>query len=101
MLAQSSPPSQFKDKQSEIDIPTEEQLFKDDPDPVVLSAQIAVRLKKIQQTISLDYNDHVQKYISYNTHEKRKTHIAKMLGRAKKNLVSLINEIFGSRGIST
>ncbi|HRB19588.1 MAG TPA: lytic transglycosylase domain-containing protein, partial [Chitinophagales bacterium] len=84
MLAQSSPPSQFKDKQSEIDIPTEEQLFKDDPDPVVLSAQIAVRLKKIQQTISLDYNDHVQKYISYNTHEKRKTHIAKMLGRAKK-----------------
>ncbi|MCC6514807.1 MAG: transglycosylase SLT domain-containing protein [Chitinophagales bacterium] len=84
LKAQSPPPSQYKDAPSELYIPTEEQLFKDDPDPVVLSAQIAVRLKKIQQIIPLDYNDHVQKYISYNTHEKRKEHIAKMLARAKK-----------------
>ncbi len=84
VLAQTTPPSQFKDNQSELEIPTEEQLFKDDPDPVVLSAQIAVRLKKIQKSIALDYNDHVQKYISYNTNEKRKTHIAKMLARAQK-----------------
>ena len=82
--AQNSPPSQFKDLPSELYIPTEEQLFKDDPDPVVLSAQIAVRLKKIQQIIPLDYNDHVQKYISYNTDAKRKEHFAKMLARSKK-----------------
>ncbi len=84
LQAQNSPPSQYKDSPSELEIPTEEQLFKDDPDPVVLSAQIAVRLKKIQQIIPLDYNEHVQKYISYNTNEKRKEHIAKMLGRSKK-----------------
>ena len=82
--AQLFPPSQYKDSPTDVEIPTEEQLFKDDPDPVVLSAQIAVRLKKIQQTIPLDYNEHVQKYISYNTNEKRKTHVAKMLGRSKK-----------------
>ena len=82
--AQNSPTSQFKDAPSDLIIPTEEQLFKDDPDPVVLSAQIAVRLKKIQKTISLDYNDHVQKYISYNTNPKRKEHVGKMLGRAEK-----------------
>ncbi len=82
--AQSLPPSQYKDSPTDVELPTEEQLFKDDPDPVVLSAQIAVRLKKIQQTIPLDYNEHVQKYISYNTNEKRKTHLAKMLGRSKK-----------------
>lgn len=74
--------SQYKDASSELAIPTETQLFKDDPDPVVMSAQIAVRLKKIQHTIPLDYNEHVQKYISYNV--KRKEHFAKMLGRAKK-----------------
>ncbi len=84
LKAQTSPPSQYKDVSSELEIPTEEQLFKNDPDPVVMSAQIAVRLKKIQQTIPLDYNEHVQKYISYNTNEKRKPHVAKMLGRAKK-----------------
>ncbi len=82
--AQSSPPSQYKDAASELEIPTEEQLFKDDPDPVVMSAQIAVRLKKIQQIIPLDYNEHVQKYITYNINEKRKEHVAKMLGRSKK-----------------
>lgn len=82
--AQTSPPSQYKDASDELVIPTEEQLFKDDPDPVVMSAQIAVRLKKIQQTIPLDYNEHVQKYITYNTDTKRKEHIAKMLGRSKK-----------------
>lgn len=82
--AQNSPPSQYKDAPSDLIIPTEEQLFKDDPDPVVLSAQIAVRLKKIQQTISLDYNDHVQKYISYNTNPKRNEHVGKMLGRSEK-----------------
>lgn len=82
--AQTSPPSQYKDASNELEIPTEEQLFKDDPDPVVMSAQIAVRLKKIQQIIPLDYNEHVQKYISYNTNEKRKPHVSKMLGRAKK-----------------
>lgn len=82
--AQTSPPSQYKDAASELEIPTEEQLFKDDPDPVVMSAQIAVRLKKIQQIIPLDYNEHVQKYISYNINEKRKEHVAKMLGRSKK-----------------
>ena len=76
--------SQFNDLPQDIELPSEAQLFKDDPDPVVLSAQIAVRLKKIQHAIPLDYNDHVQKYISYNTHEKRRTHLAKMLGRAKK-----------------
>lgn len=76
--------SQYKDASNELAIPTEEQLFKDDPDPVVMSAQIAVRLKKIQQTISLDYNEHVQKYITYNTDIKRKEHVSKMLGRAKK-----------------
>lgn len=76
--------SQYKDASNELVIPTEEQLFKDDPDPVVMSAQIAVRLKKIQQTIPLDYNEHVQKYISYNTDPKRKEHVSKMLGRAKK-----------------
>ncbi|MFN8237185.1 MAG: transglycosylase SLT domain-containing protein [Chitinophagales bacterium] len=80
--AQASPPSQYKDASSDLVIPTEEQLLKDDPDPIVLSAQIAVRLKKIQHIIPLDYNEHVQTYISYNT--KRKTHISKMLGRAKK-----------------
>lgn len=80
--AQSAPPSQYKDASSDLVIPTEEQLLKDDPDPIVLSAQIAVRLKKIQHIIPLDYNEHVQTYISYNT--KRKTHISKMLGRAKK-----------------
>jgi membrane-bound lytic murein transglycosylase D len=80
--AQTAVPSQYKDVSGDLVIPTEEQLLKDDPDPVVLSAQIAVRLKKIQRSIPLDYNDHVQTYISYNT--KRKTHIAKMLGRAKK-----------------
>lgn len=79
-----SPPSQYKDAASELRIPTEEQLFKDDPDPVVLSAQIAVRLKKIQKIIPLDYNEHVQKYITYNTDVKRKEHVSKMLGRAKK-----------------
>jgi len=82
--AQTSPPSQYKDVGSEIRIPTEEQLFKDDPDPVVMSAQIAVRLKKIQQIIPLDYNEHVQKYISYNINPKRKEHVEKMLGRSKK-----------------
>lgn len=81
ILAQSS---QFKDVASDLQIPTEEQLFKDDPDPVVMSAQIAVRLKKIQRTIQLDYNDHVQKFISYNTNTKRQIHISKMLGRAQK-----------------
>lgn len=81
---QNSPPSQYKDAASELRIPTEEQLFKDDPDPVVMSAQIAVRLKKIQQIIPLDYNEHVQKYITYNTDIKRKEHVSKMLGRAKK-----------------
>ncbi|MBP6660434.1 MAG: hypothetical protein KA174_07110, partial [Chitinophagales bacterium] len=35
--------SQYKDASSELEIPTEEQLIKDDPDPVVMSAQIAVR----------------------------------------------------------
>lgn len=83
-LGQTSPPSQFKDASDELVIPTEEQLFKNDPDPVVMSAQIAVRLKKIQQTIPLDYNEHVQKYITYNTDAKRKEHVAKMLGRSKK-----------------
>lgn len=83
-LGQTSPPSQFKDASDELVIPTEEQLFKNDPDPVVMSAQIAVRLKKIQQTIPLDYNEHVQKYITYNTDTKRKEHVAKMLGRSKK-----------------
>lgn len=82
--AQSGSQSQFKDASSELVIPTEAQLFKDDPDPVVLSAQIAVRLKKIQHIIPLDYNDHVQKYISYNTNERRREHISKMLARAKK-----------------
>ena len=82
--AQTSPPSQYKDAASELEIPTEEELFNDNPDPVVLSAQIAVRLKKIQQIIPLDYNNHVQKYISYYTSEKRKVHVAKMLGREKK-----------------
>ena len=82
--AQTSPPSQYKDAASELEIPTEEQLFKDDPDPVVMSAQIAVRLKKIQQIIPLDYNEHVQKYITYNIDVKRKEHVAKMLGRSKK-----------------
>lgn len=76
--------SEYKDASDELIIPTEEQLFKDDPDPVVLSAQIAVRLKKIQQIIPLDYNEHVQKYITYNTADKRREHIEKMLGRAKK-----------------
>jgi len=80
--AQVSAPSQYKDASSDLVIPTEEQLLKDDPDPIVLSAQISVRLKKIQHIIPLDYNEHVQTYISYNT--KRKTHISKMLGRAKK-----------------
>ncbi|MBK9330502.1 MAG: transglycosylase SLT domain-containing protein [Sphingobacteriales bacterium] len=80
--SQSSPPSQYKDASSDLVIPTEEQLLRDDPDPIVLSAQISVRLKKIQHIIPLDYNEHVQTYISYNT--KRKTHISKMLGRAKK-----------------
>lgn len=83
-LGQTSPPSQYKDASDELVIPTEEQLFKNDPDPVVMSAQIAVRLKKIQQTIPLDYNEHVQKYITYNTDAKRKEHVAKMLGRSKK-----------------
>ncbi len=81
---QHSAPSQFSDSPKDLEVPTEAQLFKDDPDPVVLSAQIAVRLKKIQQTIPLDYNNHVQKYISYNTNEKRKVYLAKMLGRSKK-----------------
>lgn len=76
--------SQYNDAPSDIELPTEEQLFKDDPDPVVLSAQIAVRLKKIQQSIPLDYNNHVQKYISYNINEKRRTHLSKMLGRSMK-----------------
>jgi membrane-bound lytic murein transglycosylase D len=83
-FAQTSTPSQYKDASSELKIPTEAQLFKDDPDPVVMSAQIAVRLKKIQHVIPLDYNEHVQKFISYNTNVKRKGHIAKMMGRAKK-----------------
>ena len=82
--AQHTVVSQYKDSPKDLEVPTEEQLFKDDPDPVVLSAQIAVRLKKIQQTIPLDYNEHVQKYISYNTHNKRKDYVSKMLGRAKK-----------------
>jgi membrane-bound lytic murein transglycosylase D len=82
--AQNSPPSQYKDAPGELRFPTEEQLFKDDPDPVVLSAQIAVRLKKIQRTISLDYNEHVQKYISYNLNPARKEHVEKMLARSKK-----------------
>lgn len=84
LKAQNSSSSQYKDAPSDLIIPTEEQLFKDDPDPVVLSAQIAVRLKKIQQTISLDYNDHVQKYISYNINPKRFQHVGKMIGRSEK-----------------
>ncbi|HOU46959.1 MAG TPA: transglycosylase SLT domain-containing protein [Chitinophagales bacterium] len=84
MQGQHSVPSQYSDSPKDLEVPTEAQLFKDDPDPVVLSAQIAVRLKKIQQTIPLDYNSHVQKYISYNTNEKRKVYLAKMLGRSKK-----------------
>ncbi len=74
--------SQYKDNASELLIPTEEKLFKDDPDPVVMSAQIAVRLKKIQKTIPLDYNEHVQKFITFNVN--RKEHVAKVLGRSKK-----------------
>lgn len=88
--------SQYKDASSELVIPTEEQLIKDDPDPVVMSAQIAVRLKKIQQTIPLDYNEHVQKFISYNT--KRKEHIAKMLGRSKK-FFPIFESIFTQNGV--
>src|SRR3954464_7191791 len=79
--AQTAVPSEYKDVSSELQIPTEAQLFKDDPDPVVMSAQIAVRLKKIQHAISLDYNEHVQKYISYNTNPKRQALISKVLGR--------------------
>lgn len=94
--AQTNVPSQFKDAASDLVIPTEEQLLKDDPDPVVLSAQIAVRLKKIQRTIPLDYNEHVQTYITYNT--KRKTHIAKMLGRAKR-FFPIYEAIFAEYGI--
>lgn len=74
--------SQYKDNSNELYIPTEEKLFKDDPDPVVMSAQIAVRLKKIQKTIPLDYNEHVQKFITFNV--KRKEHVSKILGRSKK-----------------
>jgi membrane-bound lytic murein transglycosylase D len=88
--------SQYKDASSELEIPTEEQLIKDDPDPVVMSAQIAVRLKKIQQTIPLDYNEHVQKFISYNT--KRKEHVAKMLGRSKK-FFPVFESIFAQYGV--
>lgn len=88
--------SQYKDASSELEIPTEEQLIKDDPDPVVMSAQIAVRLKKVQQTIPLDYNEHVQKFISYNT--KRKEHIAKMLGRSKK-FFPIFEQIFSQNGV--
>ncbi|MFN8282251.1 MAG: transglycosylase SLT domain-containing protein [Chitinophagales bacterium] len=88
--------SQYKDASSELEIPTEEQLIKDDPDPVVMSAQIAVRLKKIQQTIPLDYNEHVQKFITYNT--KRKEHIAKMLGRSKK-FFPIFESIFAQNGV--
>ncbi|MCB0508894.1 MAG: LysM peptidoglycan-binding domain-containing protein [Bacteroidetes bacterium] len=96
--AQDNIPPQFLDNKEDIEIPTEEQLFKDDSDPVVLSAQIAVRLKKIQQTIPLDYNDHVQKYITYNTNEKRKIHFAKMLGRAEK-FFPIYEPIFAKYGI--
>jgi len=75
-------PNQWQDKASDLIVPTEEQLFKNDPDPSVLSAQINVRLKKIQKSIPLDYNAHVQKYIDFYT--SRTQHIAKVLGRAEK-----------------
>ncbi len=94
--AQNSSTSQYKDASSELVIPTEEQLIKNDPDPVVMSAQIAVRLKKIQQTIPLDYNEHVQKFISYNT--KRKEHVSKVLGRSKK-FFPIFEAIFAQNGI--
>lgn len=88
--------NQWNDNPSELIIPTEEQLFKNDPDPAVLSAQINVRLKKIQRTIPLDYNTHVQKYIDYYT--SRKQHIAKMLGRAEK-FFPIFESIFEEYGI--
>ncbi|MCB9034770.1 MAG: transglycosylase SLT domain-containing protein [Chitinophagales bacterium] len=75
-------PGQWKDNPNDLKIPTEEQLFKDDPDPAVLSAQVSVRLKKIQRTVPLDYNKHVQKYIDY--YVTRKTHVSKVLGRSTK-----------------
>ena len=95
---QTAVPSEYKDISSELEIPTEAELFKDDPDPVVMSAQIAVRLKKIQHSISLDYNEHVQKYISYNTNPKRNVLISKVLGRAKK-FFPVFEPIFAQYGI--
>lgn len=96
LTAQTNVPSLYKDVASDLEIPTEEKLLKDDPDPVVLSAQIAVRLKKIQKTIPLDYNEHVQTYITYNT--KRKTHISKMLGRAQK-FFPIFESILSQHGV--
>ncbi|MDB5226155.1 MAG: lytic transglycosylase [Bacteroidota bacterium] len=96
--AQTAVPSEYKDVSSELEIPTEAELFKDDPDPVVMSAQIAVRLKKIQHSISLDYNEHVQKYISYNTNPKRQVLISKVLGRAKK-FFPVFEPIFAQYGV--
>lgn len=95
---QTAVPSEYKDVSSELEIPTEAELFKDDPDPVVMSAQIAVRLKKIQHQISLDYNEHVQKYISYNTNPKRQVLISKVLGRAKK-FFPVFEPIFAQYGV--
>ncbi|HPW85560.1 MAG TPA: transglycosylase SLT domain-containing protein, partial [Chitinophagales bacterium] len=96
LTAQTNVPSLYKDVASDLEIPTEEKLLKDDPDPVVLSAQIAVRLKKIQKTIPLDYNERVQTYITYNT--KRKTHISKMLGRAQK-FFPIFESILSQHGV--
>ncbi len=88
--------NQWQDNPSDLLIPTEEQLFKNDPDPAILSAQINVRLKKIQRTIPLDYNAHVQKYIDFYT--SKSTHIAKVLGRAEK-FFPIFEPIFNEYGV--
>jgi len=88
--------NQWQDNPSDLLIPTEEQLFKNDPDPAVLSAQINVRLKKIQKTIPLDYNAHVQKYIDFYT--SKKTYIAKVLGRSEK-FFPIFESVFAEYGI--
>jgi len=89
-------PNQWQDKSSDLVVPTEEQLFKTDPDPAVMSAQINVRLKKIQKIIPLDYNAHVQKYIDFYTSKTQ--HVAKVLGRAEK-FFPIFEPIFAQYGI--
>jgi membrane-bound lytic murein transglycosylase D len=76
---QSNPPViTWKDTPEELEIAIESQLKESD-----LNTTIQQRLKKIERTIPLDYNDHTQKYID-NCINNRKGHFAKILARAEK-----------------